>query len=83
MKTLREYKKHKSWPGRYLIKPENLSPSLAKAMDIVRETLAKKKLIEDIIRLINNDAYCLSFQTIGQYRTALIKEIYKIVGGKR
>lgn len=37
----------------------------------------KKKLIYDIMTLIMNDSFACSFQSLGQYRSALVKEINK------
>jgi hypothetical protein len=37
-----------------------------------------KSIKSKIISLLMDDAYCISFQTIGQYRSALVKEIDKL-----
>lgn len=36
------------------------------------------RMLTQILILIGNDAYAISFQTMGQYRSGLIKNIAKI-----
>jgi hypothetical protein len=39
--------------------------------------------LNKVYRLIANDSYACSFQTMGQYRTALLKEIRQIKAEER
>ena len=44
----------------------------------VAQRLAYNKALAEAAKLIGNDAYAISFQTMGQYRTALIAAIEKL-----
>ncbi|GEM_PF-4347542 len=47
--------------------------------DMIWKALSDKENTEAaIISLIMNDAYACTFQTLGQYRTALAKEVRKL-----
>jgi hypothetical protein len=54
------------WDAPYGFKEEGL---IAFAQAI--ERIAREAAIRDLYGVIDNDAYAMSFQTMGQYRTAL------------
>ena len=44
--------------------------------DLEQKNLALEARIAEIKRLIANDAYAMTFQSLGQYRSALLKALH-------
>lgn len=53
--------------------PQSLEPSST------TDKLVPASTLVELYLLISNDSYCMTFQTVGQYRTALLKYINNIL----
>ncbi len=56
-------------------KDENTVRENLKAITTQWTALGERQTKARILQLLKSDSYAISFQTMGQYRTALIKEI--------
>jgi hypothetical protein len=73
--VLRRWNDDRAW-DRYTREsgPYDVSSLRAEVLEIIRAVLAITPVAE-LRRLIADDAYAMTFQTFGQYRTALLKTI--------
>ena len=59
-----------------LVEDEHPGDTLAVIMKLKSDEMKYRRAVHRAICLLGNDAYAITFQSMGQYRSALIKYIY-------